>query len=242
MRGFTREAYEGLGLQSQGMEFAIEMVIKASNQNLRIAEIPITLYADGRSGPPHLRSFRDGWRTLKLLLFHAPDWLYVIPGALFFIVGVITQAILLRGPVRIADFYMGVHWLALGCLLSLVGFQILSLGAFAKAFAMNESFEMRGRLFDKFFKSFSLEMGIFTGAVIIWVGLLADIAILFTWLARDMGHLGSTHVVFVATTAIALGIQMVFSSFFLGMLRIGTSERPARTNLQAERRTYDPSS
>jgi glycosyltransferase involved in cell wall biosynthesis len=226
MRGFTRDAYEDLGVRAEGMEFAIEMVVKAANRNLKIAEIPITLYADGRSGPPHLRSFRDGWRTLKLLLFYAPDWLYAIPGALLLGIGTILQGILIGGPVSLAGFYVGIHWLALGCLLTLMGFQILCLGAFAKAFAMNESFEMRGRLFKKFFESFTVERGIFAGSLLIWLGLLVDVAILFTWLATRMGPLGSTHIVFVATTVIAMGVQLVFGSFFLGMLRIGTSEPP----------------
>ena len=87
----SRDAYERLGLSARGMEFAIEMVIKASNRNCRITEIPVTLHVDGRSGPPHLRSFRDGWRTLRLLLLHVPDYLYVIPGSLFFVVGAILR-------------------------------------------------------------------------------------------------------------------------------------------------------
>jgi uncharacterized membrane protein len=156
---------------------------------------------------------------------YAPDYLYVIPGALFFLAGLLFQAILLRGPVTIGGFYMGVHWLALGCLLSLIGFQILSLGAFAKAFAMNESFAMRGRFFDAFFRLFTLEIGAGLGIIMIGIGFTADLAILFTWLSRNMGRLESTHVVFVATTVIALGVQVVFSSFFLGMLRVGTAER-----------------
>jgi glycosyltransferase involved in cell wall biosynthesis len=225
MRAFTRKAYDHLGLQSNGMEFAVEMVVKASNGNLRIAEIPVTLHVDGRTRPGHLRTFRDGWRTLKLLLMYAPDYLYVIPGACFVLLGVVLQAILLRGPVIVRGFYFGVHWLALGCLFALIGFQILSLGAFAKAFAMNESFAMRGRVFDWFFRFFSLEMGIGVGVFMIGLGLAADLAILFTWLARHMGRLESTHVVFVATTVIALGVQAVFSSFFLGMLRVGTAEK-----------------
>ena len=225
MRGFSRESYDRLALRARGMEFAIEMVIKASNKNLRIAEIPVTLSKDGRSRDPHLRSFRDGWRTLRLLLFHAPDYLYVIPGSILFVVGMVLQALLLRGPLVFPRFSMGVHWLALGCLASLLGFQILALGASAKAFAMNESFEMRGRVFNWFFNWFSIELGIAVGAILIWLGVMADIAILTTWLARRMGHMGSTHVVFVATTIIALGVQVVFSSFFLSMLRVGTAER-----------------
>jgi glycosyltransferase involved in cell wall biosynthesis len=223
MRGFSREAYERMDLRSSGMEFAIEMVVKANNKKMTMTEVPVTLHMDGRSRPPHLRSFRDGWRTLRLLLLYAPDYLYVIPGVFCFVIGVLLQALLLRGPVQVGGFYMGVHWLALGCLMSLTGFQILSLGAFAKAFAMNESFEMSGLVFGRLMNWFTLEAGLLVGAILVWIGLLADLAILATWLVRGKGPLGSTHAVFVATTVIALGIQVVFSSFLLGMFKIGMS-------------------
>lgn len=234
MRGFTKEAYNKLGLQSFGMEFAIEMVIKASNKHLKIAEIPITLHPDGRGREPHLRSFRDGWRTVRLLLFYAPDYLYVAPGLFLFVAGAILQTLLLRGPISIFGFYMGVHWLALGCLCSLLGFQIVSLGAFAKAFAMNESFEMQGRIFKRLLNWFTLELGLVAGALMVWLGILADAAILTTWLTRHRGYMGSTHVVFVATTVIALGFQVVFSSFFLGMFKLERPGSPRKAQNDAE--------
>ena len=222
-RGFTKEAVEKLDLKSPGMEFAIEMVIKASNRNMSIAEIPVTLHVDGRSRGPHLRSLRDGWRTLRLLLFYAPDWLYLAPGFFLFLLGAAMQIILIKGPVVIAGSYFGVHWLALGCLFSMLGFQVLSLGAFAKAFAMNESIDMGGRVFNKLLDWFSLEAGIIIGTAMMVVGLGADAAILVTWLARDMGYMGSTHAVFVATTVTAVGCQIVFSSFFLAMVMLSAS-------------------
>jgi glycosyltransferase involved in cell wall biosynthesis len=230
MRGFTRELYDKLDPRSKGMEFAIEMVVKASNRKARITEIPITLHVDGRTGSPHLRSFRDGWRTLRFLLWYAPDYLYLIPGTILFVFGAVLQFLLLRGAIKIFGFYLGVHWLALGCLCSLVGFQVLALGAYAKAFAMNESFEMRGRTFEKMLSWFTLEAGLVVGAIMVWLGFIADLAIFTTWIARRMGHLGSTHAVFVATTLIALGFQVIFSSFFLGMLRLTSDydrRRPA---------------
>ena len=226
MRGFSREAYEKMNLQAAGMEFAIEMVVKANNRKMKITEVPITLHTAGRSRAPHLRSFRDGWRTVRLLLLYAPDYLYFIPGFILFTVGVILQAVLLRGPIVLKDHYMGVHWLALGCMCSLLGFQILSLGAFAKSFAMNESFEMSGPIFSRIMGWFTLEAGIILGAVLIWLGLLADTAIFATWLVRRQGYLGSTHAVFVATTVTAIGFQVVFSSFLLGMFKLGRSKGP----------------
>ncbi|MFH1117125.1 MAG: glycosyltransferase family 2 protein [Pseudomonadota bacterium] len=223
MRGFSKESYEKLNLQATGMEFATEMVVKAKNRDLKITEIPITLHRDGRSCAPHLRSFRDGWRHLRLLLFYAPDYLYLIPGFLLFIPGIMLQALLLLGPTVIFGFYLGIHWLALGCLMSLLGFQILSLGAFAKTFAMSDQFEMRGPFFGRMLGWFTLEAGVAGGAVMVFLGLLADLSILVTWLSRGMGYLGSTHTVFVATTVIALGFQVVFSSFFLAMCKLSGS-------------------
>ncbi len=226
MRGFSRDLFDKLNMQSDGMEFAIEMVVKASNRKMKITEIPITLHPDGRTKPPHLKSFRDGWRTLRFLLINAPDYLYLIPGGVLFIIGVIFQLLLIQGPAFIFGFYFGIHWLALGCLNSLIGFQILCMGAFCKAFAINEGYETRGRLFERLINWFTLEAGIVVGVIMIWLGLMADMAILTTWLARNMGHLGSAHAVFVATTLIALGVQVVFSSFFLGMLKLSAESDP----------------
>lgn len=217
MRGFSRAAFEQMNLSTTGMEFATEMVVKASRKKMRVAEIPITLYPAGRSRPPHLRSFRDGWRHLRFMLFHAPDYLYVIPGMSFFVLGSLLQLLLLTGPIELAGMYFGIHWLALGCLLSLLGFQILSLGAFAKAFALNKSFEMSGRIFRAILNWFSLEVGLIIGFAMIFLGLLADLAIMIVWIYRHLGPLASTHTVFVATTTMALGVQIVFSSFFLSL-------------------------
>lgn len=217
MRGFSKDAFERMNLATTGMEFATEMVVKASRKRMRVTEIPITLYPDGRSRPPHLRSFRDGWRHLRFMLFHAPDYLYVVPGIVFFVVGGLLQLLLLRGPVELAGIYLGIHWLALGCLLSLLGFQILSLGAFAKAFALNKSFEMSGKLFKAILNWFSLEVGLIVGFAMVFLGLAADLAIMAVWIYRHLGPLASTHTVFVATTAVALGVQIIFSSFFLSL-------------------------
>lgn len=220
MRGFSKESYAKMDLQSTGMEFATEMVIKAKNKNLNITEIPITLYKDGRSKKPHLRSFRDGWRHLRLLLFYAPDYLYIIPGFLMLVPGIILQAALLLGPIRVFGHYVGIHWLALGCLLTLLGFQVVSMGAFAKTFAMNESFEMRGPAFTRLVNWFTLEIGVAIGLLLIFLGFLADLSILVTWLTRGGGEMGSAHTVIVASTTMALGFQIVFCSFFLAMFKL----------------------
>ncbi len=217
MRGFSKKAFTKMDPCTTGMEFATEMVVRASNKGLRITEVPITLYPDGRNRPPHLRSFRDGWRHLRFMLFYAPDYLYIVPGILFLGIGAFLQLLLLKEPVTIFGFYMGIHWLGLGCLLALLGVQILFLGAFAKAFAQYLSFEMSGWIFRKLLNWFSLEAGIVTGLALLFLGVSALLAILVVWVMRDMGYLGSIHTVFVAATVTAIGVQIVFSSFLLSL-------------------------
>jgi len=118
MRAFTRAAFQKMQLQTTGMEFATEMVANASHQGLRIAEIPVVLYPDKRNRPPHLRSFRDGWRHLRFILTYAPDYLYLVPGILMLLPGMVLEALLARGPVIWGELYLGIHFLALGSLLS----------------------------------------------------------------------------------------------------------------------------
>ena len=132
MRAFTRQAFEKMMLQTPGMEFATEMVANAAHQGLRIGEIPIVLHPDKRGRPPHLRSFRDGWRHLRFILTYAPDYTFLAPGILMLLAGLVLQAVLVMGPVTIGGLYLGIHFLALGCLLALAGFNIFNLGVFAK--------------------------------------------------------------------------------------------------------------
>ena len=118
--------------RTSGMEFATEMVVNAQRAGLRMTEVPITLQPDQRSGRSHLRPFRNGWRHLRFILTHAPNYLYFLPGTLIFMLGTPLQLLLIKGPVTIAGQYIGIHFLALGCLLSYVGFSVLNLGVLAK--------------------------------------------------------------------------------------------------------------
>jgi hypothetical protein len=158
------------------------------------------------------------------MLFYSPDYLYIIPGAILLGVGALLQLLLLREPITVFGFYLGMHWLGLGCLCALLGLQILCLGAFAKAFADYLSFEASGRVFKKLMTWFSLETGIMTGVVLLILGLAALVAILTVWLVRGFGHLGSIHTVFVAATVTAMGVQLIFSSFLLSLFL--TSRKP----------------
>jgi glycosyltransferase involved in cell wall biosynthesis len=132
MRAFTKNAFRQMQLSTTGMEFASEMVINAARNRLRITEVPIRLYRDKRSRPPHLRSFRDGWRHLRFIMTYAPDYVFLLPGAAMLAVGLCLQLLLIGGPVRIVGFPLGIHFLALGSLLTLAGYNVLNLGVLGK--------------------------------------------------------------------------------------------------------------
>ncbi len=159
------------------------------------------------------------------MLMFAPDYLYVLPGLLLLIIGAGLQLLLLKGAIYIHGFYMGIHWLAVGSLLSLLGVQVIFLGVFAKAFATYLSFETKGTIFKRFMTWFTLEAGIIAGGGLCFLGLAGLLAILTIWLVRGMGTLGSSHSAFVAATMIVVGVQTIFSSFLLSFFV--TSQKPA---------------
>ena len=163
MRAFTRQAFEKMMLQTPGMEFATEMVANAAHQGLRIGEIPIVLHPDKRGRPPHLRSFRDGWRHLRFILTYAPDYTFLAPGILMLLAGLVLQAVLVMGPVTIGGLYLGIHFLALGCLLALAGFNIFNLGVFAKTLLAQRYEGFRSRTARWVEQRFSLDAGIMVG-------------------------------------------------------------------------------
>src|SRR5947207_8994442 len=144
MRGSTRSRYGGLDLRSSGMEFALEMVIKSAQIGARIAEIPITLWPDKRGRAPHLRSFRDGWRSLRFMLLYAPNWLFLLPGAALLLAGLFLVFWLLPGPRQISPHVaLDLHTMSFGVVFALLGSRILSIGAFAKVFSYAERFDRR---------------------------------------------------------------------------------------------------
>src|SRR5690242_8149667 len=167
MRGFTRAVYDRMDLRSTGMEFASEFVIKAAQLGAKMAEIPITLWPDKRGRPPHLRSFRDGWRHLRFMLLYAPNWLFVLPGAAFMLVGLVIVFWLLPGPrVIVPRVTLDVHTMIFGVILTLLGAQILSIGAVAKVFSYAERFDHSGTVsLKRMLKRVTLESGLLLGGV-----------------------------------------------------------------------------
>lgn len=219
MRAFTKAAYQRMGLATTGMEFASEMVIHAARNGLRIGEIPIRLHRDKRSRPPHLRSFRDGWRHLRFIMTYAPNQIFLLPGLGIMGVGLLLQALLLRGPSNLFGFPLGIHFLALGCLLTLAGFNVLNLGVLGKVIVERKHPHLGSRVAHWVSHRFSLERGLITGAVLALAGLLVDASILLQWLK----HIGESqeqtvHLAFIASTAIVLGFNIMFSAFLLNLL------------------------
>jgi glycosyltransferase involved in cell wall biosynthesis len=220
MRGFTKDAYRRMQLQTTGMEFASEMVIKAALGHMRITEIPITLHRDGRNRPPHLRSFRDGWRHLRFMLLFSPTYLFLIPGGLSMLLGLIPLIVLGGGPVTIAGVHFDLHYMVLGSLLTILGFQIVTTGVFAKAYSHAARLYSLDRTLNLFVRYFNLERGLLLGAGLFVAGFIIDALILLDWLRRGMGELNAVRPAIQGSTLMIIGAQTIFSSFFLSMLAV----------------------
>jgi hypothetical protein len=218
MRGFTREAFERIGARSPGMEFASEMVISAHRAGLDIREVPVKLYPDKRDRPPHLRSFRDGWRHLRLIIAHAPDTIYLAPGLPLVVFGVFGLAALARGPVRVGRHYVGIHFVALSATAALVGLCAILLGMLAKVAIAIYHPGQQGRVVRWLKRARSLEWLVSIGGLLTLCGFAADALLAFKWLFIGGPMERSVHLSFAITTACVAGIMMVMSGFVLKLL------------------------
>lgn len=222
MRGFTRAVYDRMDLRSTGMEFASEFVIKAAQLGARITEIPITLWPDKRGRPPHLRSFRDGWRHLRFMLLYAPNWLFVLPGTAFMLLGLALVFWLLPGPRAISSrITLDLHTMIFGVIFTLLGAQILSIGAFAKVFSYAERFDRSGTVsLKRVLKRVTLESGLLLGGTLFLAGFAGCAWVTWQWIASGFGPLAQLRQVLFWAMWLFLGLQIIFASFFLSMLGI----------------------
>jgi len=221
MRGFSKNAIIRLDLRTTGMEFASEMVVKATLHKLRIAEVPTTLSPDGRSSPPHLRTWRDGWRHLRFLLLYSPRWLFLFPGTLLMLAGLVTGALLLIKPRTIGTVTFDVHSLLYSAMAILIGFQSITFALFTKIFAISEGLLPEDPRLNKLFKWITLEVGLVVGSVIVLIGFGGSVYALDFWGERSFGKLNPSQtfrIVIPAVTCLTLGCQILFSSFFLSVL------------------------
>lgn len=218
MRAFTSEAFERMQPQTPGMEFATEMIVRAARAGLDIREIPIKLYPDKRSRAPHLRSFQDGWRHLRFILTYAPNWLFFGPGIALFLAGVALLTLLATGPVSLFGFFMGPHFVALGSLLALMGFNIVTMGLLAKVIIWREMPSIDDRLVSWLTRKFALEPPLVIGALLTGAGLAVNVKLLFRWLERSGPMDDTLHMAFLAATSMTLGLSTIFGAFLLRLL------------------------
>ncbi len=221
IRGFQRSKIQALELRTTGMEFASEMVVKATLAQLVITEVPTTLSPDGRSRAPHLDTWRDGWRHLRFLLLYSPRWLFLYPGLALMGVGLVLGGALLAGPVKIGGIGLDVNALIYCMAAVLVGFQSVLFAVLARAFAMNESLLPPSEHIDRAFEVVTLERGLLVGGLLLLVGLGFTVYSLIHWGSAGFGALNTRHgvrLVLPGATATVLGFEVVLASLFLSIL------------------------
>lgn len=226
LRGFDRAAILALDLQSPGMEFASEMVVKATLRGLRMTEVPTILHPDGRSRPPHLRSWRDGWRHLRFLLLFSPSWLFLYPGLALMLAGALGMAWLLPGPRQLGAVVFDIHSLLYAATALLVGAQSAFFWLFAKHYAIHAGMLPDDPVFRRLRARLSLERGLIAGAGLIVAGLALGVAALGGWSASGFGRLmpsEAMRLVIPSATLVLLGFQCAYGSFFVSVLEIRAS-------------------
>lgn len=222
LRGYNVERMRALDLQTTGMEYASEMVVKSTLNHYKMVEVPTTLKPDGRSRAPHLRSWSDGWRHLKFLLIHSPNWLFMYPGIALTVIGLIMILLLIGGPLQIGSVCFDIHTLLYGAAFFLVGINIVQFSIFTKIYAANTKYIPMTSSIQKISK-ITTEKGAFVGFVLFSLGLLITIGALVIWGKNSFGDLNPEKIMRITIPALVLmqvGVQMFFGSFFIGVLNI----------------------
>ena len=226
LRAFRREPILALQLRTTGMEFASEMVVKSSLAGLRMTEVPTTLSPDGRSRPPHLRSWRDGWRHLRFLLLYSPRWLFLNPGIITFIMGLILSLWLLPGPRTVGRWTFDVDTLTYSLGLVLIGAHISVFAVSARVFGTQEGFLPPNPKFERVFKYVNLEVGLLFGCALLLAGLGILGYAVHIWHDAGFGDLSPQRMLRLtlpSATCFMLGVEAIFGSFFLSLLGLNRS-------------------
>ena len=221
MRAFSRTGYEQLALRTTGMEFASEMVVKSSLLKQKIVEVPTTLQKDGRSRPPHLKTWRDGWRHFRFLLMYSPRWLFLIPGLLLMVGGFALMAWLLPEERPLGHVNLGVDTLAYAAAAILLGFQLVFFGIAAKVFATTEGLLPEDASFERWFRYITLESGLVAGVLLVVVGIGIALSSVVGWAHTGYGPLPPVAMMrrtLPAMLCLMLGTEICFGSFFLSLL------------------------
>jgi hypothetical protein len=228
LRAFTKAAYEKMELKTTGMEFASEMLIKSTLKGMRVTETPITLHPDGRSRPPHLKPWRDGWRHLRFMLIYSPKWLFLVPGGALCALGVLGLAGLFLTPVMVGEVKFDTGMLMMASMLLIIGFQLVAFAFFTKTFAVAEGLLPENPGFTRLFKTFTLEKGVLAGAGFLAAGFIALAHAAWIWWRAGFGSIpypDNMRRLIFAATLLVLGVQTISSSFFMSILGLKTSAR-----------------
>jgi len=223
LRALSRKAYMDMGLRTTGMEFASELVVKAAVRNMRIEEVPITLRPDGRSRPPHLRRWRDGWRHLRFLLTLSPRWTLFVPGLALLLLGALLMLLVGFAPLPIGDATLDVHTMIAGSLLVLVGYGAVTTAVAMRIYALTEELGPPAVWLERSFRLFTLEGGLLGGLALTLVGLVPISVLALRWVRSDFGPLDLSETLrpmIAGATLVAVGIQTVLVSFVYSMLGI----------------------
>jgi glycosyltransferase involved in cell wall biosynthesis len=226
MRAFTREALDRMALCCEGMEFASEIVVKAARAELRVSEIPIQYHP--RIGESKLNGVQDAWRHMRFMLLLSPKYLFILPGLLFFVIGLVGQCALLFGSVTVGHHLLQVHFSILAALLTLAGCQTAIFGVFAQTYANSIGLDKPSAISDWVERDFSLERGLVVGGIFVLGGLGIDIAILVQWISHSLGALDAVRPAIFALTLLVLGLQFMFAAFFLSLFKVRTHVIPQR--------------
>jgi glycosyltransferase involved in cell wall biosynthesis len=237
LRAFRRDSVMRLGLQTGGMEFASEMVVRSTLAKYDIREVPTTLSPDGRSRAPHLRSWRDGWRHLRFLMLYSPRWLFFIPGLMLMTLGLVAGVALATGPIRVGEIAFDVDTLVGASAVLVIGFQAVLFALLTKVYAMEEGFLPHDRRVQRIIDSWSLERGLVVGGLLALAGLVGLVASLSHWQVHSFGQLDPRHslrIVVPAATALIMSCQMIFASLFVSILDIRRRSHPPVTDAADE--------
>jgi len=221
LRGFSKEAFYKMDLKTTGMEFASEMIVKSSLKNLSIAEVPTILSPDGRTRPPHLNTWSDGWRHLRFLMLYSPKWLFLIPGLILMIFGMLTSGILIAGPLKLGDITFDVHTLLFTAVSVLIGFQFLLFYGLTKVYTVENDLLPKSKKYDALFKFINLEKGLIVGFILVILGIVLSFVAYHNWQELHFGNIHGSNVLRVvipAVTTLLLGVQIILFSLFFSIL------------------------
>tara|TARA_R110002051_G_scaffold13435_2_gene44869 strand:+ start:63275 stop:64426 length:1152 start_codon:yes stop_codon:yes gene_type:complete len=221
LRGFSKEAFAEMQLKTSGMEFASEMIVKASLKNMKIAEVPTILSPDGRTRPPHLNTWTDGWRHLRFLLLYSPQWLFFIPGVILMLLGLVTSGILIYNPLTIGGVTFDVHTLLFTCGLFLIGFQFVLFYGLTKVYTVENDLLPKSKKYDSLFDKINMEKGLILGFVLIIGAVALSIYAYSGWKALNFGNITNSNtlrIVIPAVTTLLLGVQIILFSLFFSIL------------------------